>query len=375
MKTTRIMIIVATGMVILNTVSCKKSLSKHIDEEEDPTVNVTTPVIDSIVLYKTYPGIISASSSAVVVGKVNGELLTQNYESGSFVNKGQVLFTIESSTYRDAVKQANASLATAKSELEYAASNYAALKDALESDAVSQIEVIQAKSEMEQAEAAVKNAEAALSHANTKLSYCTIKAPLSGYATSAIPKLGEYISGEDSPVEFCTIYNNTEMTAEFNIEDSQYQKMAGINDKYTKTLYQNIPIKFTNSLPHSYSANLVYESPSIDSSTGTLLLKGKIKNIDNELRDGMYVTVDLPYGVNPRAILIKDASIGTDQLGKYVYVVNDSDRVVYTPIKVGDLYQDSLRVVNEGLKPEDRYVTEALLSVRNGMKVNPHISR
>ena len=369
------MIIVATGMVILNTVSCKKSLSKHIDEEEEPTVNVTTPVIDSIVLYKTYPGIISASSSAVVVGKVNGELLTQNYESGSFVNKGQVLFTIESSTYRDAVKQANASLATAKSELEYAASNYAALKDALESDAVSQIEVIQAKSEMEQAEAAVKNAEAALSHANTKLSYCTIKAPLSGYATSAIPKLGEYISGEDSPVEFCTIYNNTEMTAEFNIEDSQYQKMAGINDKYTKTLYQNIPIKFTNSLPHSYSANLVYESPSIDSSTGTLLLKGKIKNIDNELRDGMYVTVDLPYGVNPRAILIKDASIGTDQLGKYVYVVNDSDRVVYTPIKLGDLYQDSLRVVNEGLKPEDRYVTEALLSVRNGMKVNPRISR
>lgn len=362
-------------MVILNTVSCKKSLSKHIDEEEEPTVNVTTPVIDSIVLYKTYPGIISASSSAVVVGKVNGELLTQNYESGSFVNKGQVLFTIESSTYRDAVKQANASLATAKSELEYAASNYAALKDALESDAVSQIEVIQAKSEMEQAEAAVKNAEAALSHANTKLSYCTIKAPLSGYATSAIPKLGEYISGEDSPVEFCTIYNNTEMTAEFNIEDSQYQKMAGINDKYTKTLYQNIPIKFTNSLPHSYSANLVYESPSIDSSTGTLLLKGKIKNIDNELRDGMYVTVDLPYGVNPRAILIKDASIGTDQLGKYVYVVNDSDRVVYTPIKVGDLYQDSLRVVNEGLKPDDRYVTEALLSVRNGMKVNPRISR
>ncbi len=362
-------------MVLLNIISCKNSHSKHIEEEENPIVNVTTPVIDSIVLYKTYPGIISASSSAVVVGKVNGELLTQNYESGSFVNKGQVLFTIESSTYRDAVKQASASLATAKSELEYAASNYAALKEALESDAVSQIEVIQAKSEMEQAEAAVKNAEAALSHANTRLSYCTIKAPLSGYATSAIPKLGEYISGEDSPVEFCTIYNNTEMTAEFNIEDSQYQKMAGINDKYTKALYQNIPIKFTNSLPHSYSANLVYESPSIDSSTGTLLLKGKIKNIDNELRDGMYVTVDLPYGVNPRAILVKDASIGTDQLGKYVYVVNDSDRVVYTPIKVGDLYQDSLRVVNEGLKPEDRYVTEALLSVRNGMKVNPRISR
>lgn len=364
------LILAVTAIAFLNVVSCKKN-GESDSAGEILTVNVATPLVDSIVLYKTYPGIITATKSATVVGRVNGMLLTQNYKSGSFVNKGQVLFTIESTTYRDAVKQSSASLATAKSELEYAANNYAALKEALESDAVSQIEVIQAKSEMEQAEAAVKNAEAALSHANTNLSYCTVIAPISGFATSAVPNVGEYINGENSPVDLCTIYDNSEMTAKFNIEDSQYQMMTGTKDSFSNSLYRNIPINFSNPLPHSYSANLVYESPSIDSSTGTLLLKGTIRNVDNELRDGMYVTVNLPYGENPHALLIKDASIGTDQLGKYVYVVNDSDRVVYTPVRVGDLYQDSLRVVNSGLKPGDRYVIEALLSVRNGMKVNP----
>ncbi|MDE6740696.1 MAG: efflux transporter periplasmic adaptor subunit, partial [Muribaculaceae bacterium] len=106
-----------------------------------------------------------------------------------------------------------------------------------------------------------------------------------------------------------------------------------------------------------------------------LTFQGMIKNIDNELKDGMYITVELPYGINPKAILIKDASIGTDQLGKYVYVVNDSNKVVYTPIKIGEIYQDSLRVVNEGLNPGERYVTEALLTVRNGMTVKPELTK
>ena len=89
----------------------------------------------------------------------------------------------------------------------------------------------------------------------------------------------------------------------------------------------------------------------------------------------MYCTVNLPYGSEPEAILVKDASIGTDQLGKYMYVVNDSNKVVYTHIEVGDIYQDSMRLVTKGLKPNARYVTAALLKVRNGMKINPKMVR
>lgn len=146
------------------------------------------------------------------------------------------------------------------------------------------IVVIQAKSDMEQAVAAVKNAEATLSRANTNLSYCTVRAPISGYASASVPNVGEYISGEGEAETLCTIYDNTEMAAIFNIEDSQYEMMIGRDRGMTDVLYRNIPVKFSQPLPHTYSADLVYQSPSIDSTTGTLQLKGMIKNIDNELK-------------------------------------------------------------------------------------------
>lgn len=370
MKKTNFYILASLGLISIPFTACKKT-GKDADADTAPVVNVATPIVDSIVLHKSYPGMLWASISADVVGRVNGELLTKNYASGSLVKKGQVLFTIESTRYREAVAQAEANLATARSQYEYASKNYDALKEALKSDAVSQIEVVQAKSAMEQAAASIKNCEAALGQARLNLSYCTVTAPFTGYISSNIPNPGAYIAGEGSPVKLCTLYDNTTMVAEFNIEDTQYEKMIGQNGGKDQALYRNIPIEFTQPLPHSYTADLFYESPSINSSTGTLTLKGTIENIDNELKDGMYVTVNLPYGVEPRAVIIRDASIGTDQLGKYVYVVNDSDKVVYTPIKVGEIYRDSLRVVNSGLKPTDRYVTEALLSVRNGMKVSP----
>lgn len=367
-------LILTAGCILFSATSCKKS-DKKDSQPDVPEISVATPIVDSIVLHKTYPGLLIASNSAAVVCRVNGTIISKTLQSGSFVNKGQVLFKIEDTKYRDAVQQAQAALATAKSQYEYACKNYQALDEALKSDAVSQIEVIQAKSTMEQAAASIKNAEAALSQANLNLSYCTVKAPMSGYVTSSGFSPGVYVNGEGSPVELCTVYDNSHMTAQFDIEDAQYEQMIGQNGGMNHDLYRNVPIKFTQPLPHSYTADLSYESPAINSSTGTLTLQAGIDNIYNELKDGMYLTIELPYGINPKAILIKDASIATDQLGKYVYVVNDSNKVVYTPIKIGEIYQDSLRVVNEGLNPGDRYVTEALLSVRNGMTVKPSLTK
>lgn len=79
----------------------------------------------------------------------------------------------------------------------------------------------------------------------------------------------------------------------------------------------------------------------------------------------------MPFGASSHALLVKDSSIGTDQLGKYLYVVNDSNRIVYTPIETGDIYRDSLRIVTKGIGPESRYVTSAMLKVRDGMEVKP----
>ena len=83
------------------------------------------------------------------------------------------------------------------------------------------------------------------------------------------------------------------------------------------------------------------------------------------------MTISVPYGENSEAVLVRDASIGTDQLGKYVYLVNDSNRVVYRHIETGELVNDTLREVVKGVDANDRYVTKALLKVRDGMLIAP----
>lgn len=351
---------------------CKK---KENREAEIPVVDVALPVVDSVVLHKTFPGKVYATESADAVARVNGTVLTKDYASGAYVKKGQVLFTIETARYVDLVREAEAQLATARSQYELYSNQYEARKKALLSDAVSQMDVLQAKSSMEQAEAAIASAKAALSQARLNLSYCTVTAPISGYATSATVNTGEYVGGEGSAFKLCTIYDNSILTAVFDIADSEYGDLISANGGTSGPLYRSIPLTFSEDFPHKYTADLTYEAPSVNSTTGTLTLKGRVKNIDNELKDGMYVTVSLPYGADPKAILIKDAAIGSDQLGSYVYVVNDSNKVVYTPVILGEVYQDSLRIVKDGLTAKDRYITKALLTARDGMKVNPRLTK
>ncbi|MCM1291003.1 MAG: efflux RND transporter periplasmic adaptor subunit [Prevotella sp.] len=364
-----ILVIVLSVIVITG---CKKKMDN--EALSTPVIDVSQPIVDSVVLYKTYPGYLYADSEVEVVGEVSGRLLGKHYESGQYVNKGQVLYTIDPTTYQQAVERARASLSTAQAQYDYAVKQHSAMQRALKADAVSKMEVVQAESNVRQYAAEIKSAQASLASAQTSLNKCTVRAPISGYVASSEIDVGGYVNGEGAPIKLTTIYDNNRIHVNFSIEDSQYELMVGkggVND----AIYRSVPIDFTTKLPHQYTTDLYYEAPDVDQSTGTVVLKGEISNDYKELKSGMYCTVRLPYGDNPKAVLIKDKSIGTDQLGKYIYLVNDSDKVVYTHIEVGEIYQDSLRLVTKGVKPGDKYVTSALLKVRQGMKIKPRLMK
>lgn len=368
----RYVLYLAATSVVLG--GCHKK-EKEGMQQPTPAVNVAEVEVDSIVLHNTYPGYLESKNKADVVAEVSGKLLTQNFESGSYVTKGQVLFTIETTRYRDAVTEAQASVANAKSQRDFYSKQSSAMEKAFKENAVSEMELLQSQSSLRQAEASIQNATASLQTAQTNLAKCTVRAPISGYITLNAVSVGNYINGEASPQILATIYDNSEFNALFSIEDGQYNTLLGDKAKPSGALYEKMPLTFNSPVSHTYTADLYYVAPSVSSSTGALQLVGTVKNIDNELKDGMYVNVSLPYGIDPKAIIVKDAALSTDQLGKYLYVVNDSDKIVYTPVTAGPLYRDSLRVITKGLKPGDRYVTQALLTVRNGMKVKPVMTK
>lgn len=354
--------------------SCHKSVKEH-NAEAPETIDVAVPTVRSVVLHKTYPGTLSANQEADIVARVDGNLMSMKYNSGDFVKQGTVLFTIEDRTYRDAVEKAQAALTNARSTYEYTSARYEAMKKALESDAVSSMEVAQAKNAMEQAQADIKNCTAALQTAQTTLSYCTIRAPFDGHITNNSYSVGSYISGAGAPQKLARLFHDDTMTLTFSIEDSGYLGLIRNNYTSNPAQYDSVPIIFSEPLAHTYTGKISYFAPNIDTSTGTMTIQCHIANPYGELRSGMFSSVDLPYGTADNAILIRDASISSDQSGSFVYLVNDSNKVVKTNITPGELVDDTLRIVEKGMTPDSRYVTKALLKVRDGMTIDPKLTK
>ena len=334
-------------------------------------ISVAKPIVKDITLTKDYPGYLTTEKTVNLVARVNGTLQSVSYAPGGRVKKGQLLFVIEPTLYNDKVAQAEAELKTAQAQLEYARNNYSRMKEAVKSDAVSQIQVLQSESSVTEGVAAVSNAEAALSTARTNLGYCYVRAPFDGTISKSTVDIGSYVGGSLQPVTLATIYKDDQMYAYFNVADNQWLEMSMNNQQPTKDLPKKIMVQLGKEGTESYPATLDYLSPNVDLNTGTLMVRANFDNSQGVLKSGLYVSITLPYGEADHAILVKEASIGTDQLGKFLYAVNDSDIVHYRHIEIGQLINDTLRQVLGGLSPQERYVTEALMKVRDGMKIKP----
>ena len=373
MKAIKFISLTITSLVIAFLFSCDSKGKKNVTAEI-PKVDVANPIVKPIVLHRDYPGYLKSNNIVDVVGRVNGYVIKQNFSSGQYINEGDLLYIIEPTIYETRVNQAEANLSSAKATLDYYENNYQRMLEAAKSDAISQIDLIQAETNVRTAQANVESAKASLKSAQTTLSYCYIKAPISGFLTTSGAGEGEYVSGSDgNPFKLTTIYNNDPMYAYFNIEDNQYlmMKINSNENVWASRLPKKVYVNMQEGGFPPIEATPNYISPYVNLKTGTLTLRAFFENAEYDLKSGMYCTVSLPYGEDDKAILIPDASTGTDQLGRYIYVVDNNNIVSYRHIETGEIIDDTLIQVKSGLSPDERFVTKALLKVRAGMKVEP----
>lgn len=362
-------------IIVLSTIllffSCKGKSNKN-NNNPIPKVSVAKPYVMPIVLHKDYPGYLLSNNIVDVVSRVSGYVTLQNFSSGQHINEGDLLYIIEPTVYENEVNKAEANLKSAKASLDYYENNYQRMLEASKSNAISQIDLIQAETNVRTAKANVQTAEANLKTAQNTLSYCYVKAPISGTLTTSGAGEGEYVSGSDgSPFKLTTIYNNDPMYAYFNIEDNQYLMIKMSSENWESSLPNKVYVSMQEGRFPPIEATPNYISPFVNLKTGTLTLRALFENSEYDLKSGMYCTVSLPYGEIDNAILIPDASTGTDQLGRYIYVIDSNNIVSYRHIEVGEIINDSLIHVKSGLNPGEQFVTKALLKVRSGMKVEP----
>lgn len=336
-------------------------------------VEVAHPTVRDVTLTRQYPGYLSADAAVAVVCRVNGQLIRSNVTAGQRVSRGDVLYLIDPTPYRDALSQAEATLKTAEAELAYAQSSYRRMQEVIKSEAVSEIQLLQAEANVKKCEAAVHSAEASLNTARTNLGYCHIKAPIDGQITKGNYSVGAYIPGAGTPATMATVYKDDKMFANFTVADNQWLRQLLVEEltKHSADSTYYVTVRLGEGGALGWQARLDYLSPNISLSTGTLDVRAELMNPNHLLKAGSYVSITLPVGEMRDAILVPEASIGTDQLGKYLYVVSDSGVVHYRHIETGELVDDTLRIVKQGLGRDELYVTHALLKVREGMHVSP----
>ncbi len=371
MKTTKFILLSIMTLCMIFLFGCNNK-GKKKTMSDIPKISVARPYVMPIILHKDYPGYLLSNNIVDVVGRVSGYVTLQNFSSGQYINEGDLLYIIEPTVYENEVKKAEANLKSAQASLDYYKNNYQRMLEASKSDVISQIDLIQAETNVRTAKANVQTAEANLKTAQNTLSYCYVKAPISGFLTTSGAGEGEYVSGSDgNPFKLTTIYNNDPIYAYFNIEDNQYLMIKMTSLDWETSLPKKVYVNLQESSFPPIEAIPNYISPFVNLKTGTLTLRALFENSKYDLKSGMYCTVSLPYREVNNAILIPDASTGTDQLGRYIYVIDSNNIVSYRHIEVGDIINDSLIHVKSGLNPDERFVTKALLKVRSGMKVEP----
>lgn len=361
----------ATFILLLLLSGCKhKKQSTTASATRTPEILVAAPARQNVTYEYEYPAYLEALQTVNLVARVSGFLEKIQFIPGQFVKAGTTLFVIEPQPYLDQVNAARAQLKSTQAKLDYAKTQYEKMKEALPGKAVSEIDYVQAQSNYQAALASLQDARAQLNIAQTNLNYCYIKAPFDGRVSRNLVDKANFVGGAAQPVTLATMYKDKTLYAYFNMAYAEFQNLPPVKP-VEKENKQPLYVMDAENPSATWEGELDYTSPNVDLQTGTVTVRAIVPNTGEELLSGMYVKVRVPYKQVSQALVIPETSIGTNQAGRFVYIVGKDDKVALRPLKVGVLTANGMREITGGISADDRYVVEALMSVRPGMTVKP----
>jgi len=340
-----------------------------------PKVDVATPLQKSITRYLDATGNTAPVKSVDLVARVQGFLQAINYKDGSPVKEGTTLFTIEPETYKLKLEQAQAAEAGAQASLKQAETDYKRQVDLVQRQAVSQSTLDTSTSNRDNAQANLLQAQASTKIAQVNFGYTNVTAPFDGIVTAHLVSVGELV-GVASPTQLATIVALDPIYVNFNVNEQDVLRVReearrrGLTVDDLRQLPVEIGLQTETGYPHK--GTLDYIAPQVNQSTGTLAVRGILKNPDRALLPGYFARVRVPFEQDVKAMLVPDVALGSDQAGRYVLVVNAENVVEQRKVTIGPLEGD-LRVIESGLKAGDRVVVAGLLRAIPGQKVEPQL--
>jgi membrane fusion protein, multidrug efflux system len=341
-----------------------------------PTVTVAKPLKRTIVDQDEYVGRFVAVDVVEVRARVSGYLDKVHFQDGQIVKQGDLLFTIDKRPFQNTLDQARANLETARSNLVFTQADIARGQQLLRDRTISEQVFEQRSQANRNAQAGVAANEALVRQAELDLEFTELRAPVTGRIGDRRVTPGNLVTGGTggSTTLLATIVSIDPIRFEFTFDEAsllRYERLAkeGSTDVTGRS---NVPIrlKLIDETDFSHYGRMDFIDNVIDRSTGTIRGRAQFANSDGLFTPGMFARVQVPGSSPYEALMVPDAAIGTEQVRKFVYVV-DQDGVARQRFVTLGQVADDLRVIKAGISAEDRVVVNGLMRVRPGQKVTP----
>jgi RND family efflux transporter MFP subunit len=342
-----------------------------------PKVDVSVPVQRTITRFLEATGNTAPIKTVDLVARVQGVLQSIDYKDGTLVKEGATLFTIEPETYKLKVEQAQAAEAGAQASVKQSEADFKRQSDLVARQAVSQATLDTSTSARDNAQANLQQAQVNTKIAAVNYGYTNVVAPFDGIVSAHLVSVGELV-GAASPTQLATIVALDPIYVNFTVNEQDVlriraeAKRRGLTASDLTQLPIEVGLQTESGYPHK--GNLDYASPTINQSTGTLAVRGVLPNAARVLLPGYYVRIRVPLAEQQGALLVPDVALGSDQSGRYVLVVNGDNVVEQRKVQTGPIDGD-LRVIESGLKADDRVVIAGLLRAIPGQKVDPQLQK
>ncbi len=354
----------------------------NFGDNEYPIVTVGTSNAEMLT---TYPATIKGMQDVEIRPKIQGFLTRVNVHEGQAVGAGQILFVLDNETYQAAVRQAQAAVNQAKAVINTAEAGMATAKLQYENSqqlhkngVIGDFELQtalnsfnSAQAQVNQAKAALGQAEAGLASARENLSFCYVKSPASGVVGSLPYKVGALVSAQSNPA-LTTVSNISAMEVYFSMTEKDILEMTknagGLNAAVST--YPPVRLKLADGSIYPHEGRVVKVSGVIDAATGTVSMIARFPNPERLLKSGGSGSIVVQRD-NSSAIVIPQSCVLSVQDKKFVYVLGADKKVKYTEITVDPQNDGNNYIVTSGLKVGDKYVTNGITKLSDGMEIVP----